>query len=231
MATFGTTITKEDRAAVAKDLGWDAVPTDQPAWDARLQKTSVVVDPLTTKYVATLCAAGTDVQSGAEKAYIAQHSGACPWKETNDKDRRRMFQSTDPTERSTARQKICERYWNDPDGAQPTVEERQFLEATGSRDCAWSDMSDAWKRTMAVDSSGGKSDDARWKPTFNAVCDRLPWERTDDERRIVSNLCNNNGGTFCAPCEVRCATGSPDRHMMVIGAAVVLVLFLIIVLR
>lgn len=233
MATF-TKIESADRTVFAKELGWgDAVPTTQDEWDQKLHKSTVTVNPTTTKYVEALCAAGWDTQSGAERSYVAQHSGACPWKTLSDKDRERLLKSQNVAERTAARQKLCERYWDDPTGATPNVSEQEFLRATGAESCEWTDMSAAWRRAAIADTANGKStvDDPRWKPAFNAVCKRLPWERTEDEKKLVANLCSNGSGGFCAPCEMHCVTSSPERKLMAIGAAMFLLMFIMILLK
>lgn len=225
MATFKS-LTAENRAAAAKAFGWDVPPVDQKEWDERIQKTPVAVNEATTKYVRDLCAAGWEAQSGGERAYVAQHSGACPWSATSDADRKRLFATTVESERTGTRQRICEHLWS---GAVPTLEESGFLEKTGGKNCGWSDLSDSWKRRQAVESSGKSRDDAHWKRVFEGVCNRTPWNRTDDERQIVANLCNTKG--VCASCEVRFATGSTERQMILVAIVVAFILFLIALFR
>lgn len=233
MATF-TKIESTERTGIAKELGWgDTVPTTQDDWDQKLLNSIITVTPATTKYVETLCAAGWDTQSGAERAYVAQHSGACPWKTLSDKDRDRIVKSQNVTERTAARQKLCERLWDNPSGASPNLSEQEFLRATGAQKCDWSDMSEAWLRAAIADSADGKAtaDDPRWKPMFNAVCKRLPWERTEDEKKLLSNLCSDSDGGYCVPCEMHCVNSSPERKLMAIGAAMFLIMFIMILIK
>lgn len=227
MATFEA-LKPDERTATAKDLGWSKVPVNQKEWDDLLHKSPIVINPATTKYVSSLCQVGWDLQSGAERSYIAQHSGSCPWSATSEKERRRLYTSTDPNERKATRQKICENNWNG-NGPPPTLEEVAYLEATGGRTCEWTDISDAWKRRAADDSTGGKIDDTKWAPTFNAVCNRAMWNRTEDERRIVSNLCDTTG--VCTSCEVRFATGTTERRIITVVAVVVIVIIIIILFK
>jgi hypothetical protein len=244
MATF-TKIGSADRALIAKDLGWvvdtTSVPTTQDEWDRKLHTSSVVVNPETAKYVEALCVAGWDVQSGAERAYVAQHSGACPWKLLSDRDRDRLIASSNVAERIAARQKLCERHWDDTNdraaaNAALGLNEREFLRATGAPTCEWSDMSDAWRRAAVVATANGRgatSADARWSPVYNAICKRLPWERTDDERQLLYNLCPGGVtmGGVCAPCEMICVSASPERQLMVVAVAMFILMFILILLK
>jgi hypothetical protein len=231
MASFN--FAPADRDAYAKVLGWEATPKDQAEWDTRLHKTVITVDEGTTKYVGALCNAGWDAQSGAERSYVARHSGSCPWKSMPEKDRQRAVRSTDPAERAAARREICTTYWN-PSGPtdRPNPEEEQFLRSTGGVECQWSDVTDAWKKAAVAESgkAGTSPEDPRWKPVFEAVCKRLPWERTGDEQRIVANLCGTQGGV-CLPCERVCATSSPERTLAVIGVVMFLIMFLMVMLK